>query len=665
MGTPENRPDDAPSGQDGDSSTAGRDAVESRDRSTDQAREQLYDIMRQDVSFEQRAGEALELGRQFLDVDNAHLTQIDTETDHWETIASTDPHDGQFPPGLRLDLDETYCRRSVESESSIALHDAEQQGWGDDVAFRTHGLSCYHGTPLFVEGEPYGTVCFVATAARRDPFTDNETMFAKLVAQQLEREIERERHEVELTRRNNLVNVLNRVLRHNLRNDMTVVRGRTRMIGDSLPEDANVGIVLSKIDGIIKLCEKAGAIEDIVGEVSTRRPTDVDDLVRRVTETVGRQFPSASITVAGDTDAVTATLPSLERALRELIENAAKHSGDAPTVEVTVEAAPTFVEIRVADDGPGLTDQERRVLRNETDQPLEHGSGLGLWLVHWIVTAHDGTVEPEVTDGGTTMTVTVPRSTQETTQQVERLQTGRNLYRATFEDASDAMIVVDDDALIVRANPEAATLYGVERENLRGHSLQEFFAPGYDFETTWETLHEADGGRTTEVIQRADGTERVVEYSGRSDIVPGYHLFISRDVTERERREASLQDATSRLRGVVEASPDAIIALDRDGVVQLWNDAAATMFGHSAAETVGNSIQSLDLHSTQQAAVFADRFERALDGEVFTGVVVERETADGDHVTLRISTAPLRDETGSITGMVAVAKRVEDGTVDA
>ena len=624
------------------------------------ARERLYDIMRQDVSFEQRAHEALELGRQFLDVGNAHLTQIDAETGHWEAVASTDPHDGQFPPGLRLDLEETYCRRTVASGSSIALHDAEQQGWGDDPAFEEHGLSCYHGTPLFVEGRPYGTVCFVATAARREAFTDTETMFAKLVAQQLERAIERERHEVELTRRNNLVNVLNRVLRHNLRNDMTVVRGRTRMIGDSLPGDTNVGIVLRKIDGIIELCEKAGAIEDIVGEESTRRATDVDDLVRRVTETVGRQFPSASITVAGDTDVVTGTLPSLERALRELIENAAKHSGDEPAVEVTVEAAPDLVEITIADDGPGLTEQEQRVLRNETDRPLEHGSGLGLWLVHWIVTGHDGTVEPAATDAGTTMTVTIPRSMQEVTQQVEQLRMGRNLYQAVFEDASDAILIVDDDASIVRANSEAATLYGVERDDLRGHSLREFVPPGYDFETTWEAFHEADGGRDTEVVHRADSTERVVEYSGRSDIVPGYHLFISRDVTERERREASLQEASSRLRGVVAASPDAILALDTDGVVELWNEAATELFGYTATEAVGNSLQSLDLHSTQQATAFADRFERALDGEVFTDLVVERETADGERVSLSISTAPLRDETESITGVVAVAKRIED-----
>lgn len=44
----------------------------------------MYDIMRQDVDFEQKASRALALGKAYLSVDNAHLTRIDTATEHWE-----------------------------------------------------------------------------------------------------------------------------------------------------------------------------------------------------------------------------------------------------------------------------------------------------------------------------------------------------------------------------------------------------------------------------------------------------------------------------------------------------------------------------------------------------------------------------------------------------
>ena len=99
-----------------------------------EARQELYDIMRRDVSFEEKAREALELGEQYLGADNGHLTQIDPETDHWEATVSTDPPDGQFPPGLELDFGETYCRRTVAADDPITLHDAPAQGWETSVS---------------------------------------------------------------------------------------------------------------------------------------------------------------------------------------------------------------------------------------------------------------------------------------------------------------------------------------------------------------------------------------------------------------------------------------------------------------------------------------------------------------------------------------------------
>lgn len=140
--------------------------------SASEARQQLYEVMRSDRSFEQKARAALELGRRYLDADNGHLTRIDEETDHWEAVVSTDSADGDFPPGLELDLGTTYCRRTIEADDQIALHDAPNQEWADDPAFETHGLHCYHGTTLVLDGEPYGTLCFVSETARATPYDE-------------------------------------------------------------------------------------------------------------------------------------------------------------------------------------------------------------------------------------------------------------------------------------------------------------------------------------------------------------------------------------------------------------------------------------------------------------------------------------------------------------
>jgi GAF domain-containing protein len=148
----------------------------------DDARVELYDIMSQDLAFERKAQQVLALGERYLGVDNAHLTRIDQETDYWEAILSTDDVDGDYPPGLALDLRSTYCRRAIADDGSLALHDAPEQGWDDDPAYEEHGLHCYHGTPITVDDDPYGTLCFVSRSPRDEPFTPEDTLFADLIA---------------------------------------------------------------------------------------------------------------------------------------------------------------------------------------------------------------------------------------------------------------------------------------------------------------------------------------------------------------------------------------------------------------------------------------------------------------------------------------------------
>jgi signal transduction histidine kinase len=99
-------------------------------------------------------------------------------------------------------------------------------------------------------------------------------------------------------------------------------------------------------------------------------------------------------------------------AVDNLLENAVVH-GDSltPSVSVTVRRRETdgTVDVVVADDGPGIPEQERQVLVDGRETPLEHGSGLGLWLVNWIVSESMGELafddnEPR----GSVVTISLP-----------------------------------------------------------------------------------------------------------------------------------------------------------------------------------------------------------------------------------------------------------------
>ncbi|NHX36502.1 MULTISPECIES: PAS domain-containing protein [Halolamina] len=626
-----------------------------------QARRDLYELLRSENTFEQKARGALELGRRYLDADNGHLTQIDQQTGHWEAIVSTDGPGGDFPPGLELDLGTTYCRRTIEADAPIAVSEAPNQGWADDPAFQQHGLHCYHGTKLILDGKPYGTVCFVAENPRKEQFSEDETMFAELIAQMLERELERERHEAQLHQQTNLAVVLNRVLRHNLRNGMTVIRGYTQLVGGKRDNDTMRQMALQKIDSILELSEKARQLSSVIAVDQEREPADIVSLVRDCVNSVEQSYPNANVTIAAEQEAQASILTSFGRAVEELIENAAKHGSDSPTVTVTVETVPKAVEIRITDDGPGLSRDEADVLETGEETPLKHGSGLGLWLAHWIVSSNDGTITPAITDDGTTLTITVPRGPMGSNDdQLTELSRARDQYKASFEEAGDGMTITDDSARILAVNAEAARIYGEDRQALLGRSMQEFLPSEFDFEAEWGEIQSSKMKRDELDIVSPDGGVSPIEYTAKTDIVPGQHLIVSRDISERKERERVLQATANRLETMVNLSPEPILALDATGAIQLWNNAAAEVFEFEAEAVLGERIHSLDLFNPSQASDFEERLERVLAGETIRNLEVQRQTGDDTTVDLRISAAPLRGEADSVTGLIAVTTDVSE-----
>lgn len=209
-------------------------------------------------------------------------------------------------------------------------------------------------------------------------------------------------------RQERLVNVLNRVLRHNLRNGMNVVLARSRQLADEIDgESTAVAAIRRRAEELAALAEQARAIDDATDRTATVQRRDVVDIVSSVADDVASEYPDADVSVhAPDAQPVCAA-GTLRAAIGELGRNAATHASPDPTVAFAVEAAGETVEVRVSDDGPGLPPEERAILDGGDETPLEHGSGLGLWFVNWAVTGVGGQVSATVGDG-TSITLSLP-----------------------------------------------------------------------------------------------------------------------------------------------------------------------------------------------------------------------------------------------------------------
>jgi signal transduction histidine kinase len=101
------------------------------------------------------------------------------------------------------------------------------------------------------------------------------------------------------------------------------------------------------------------------------------------------------------------------RVLSNLIGNAIKFSPKHSRVNVKVRADQQFVNIAIADSGPGIPENHLGgVFENfwQDRKTADQGAGVGLAVVKTVIEAHGGTVKAESNlNGGTTFTFSLPR----------------------------------------------------------------------------------------------------------------------------------------------------------------------------------------------------------------------------------------------------------------
>jgi len=203
----------------------------------------------------------------------------------------------------------------------------------------------------------------------------------------------------ELKRRNQQLTVLNRILRHNIRNDLTAINGYLEMAMDDAEGETleRLSDIVARTESLLSTTEVADRVRRTLDHTEAT-PQDIDEAIEVLVARARQEFPDATINVSFPSIAVHATA-GLDYALWELLENACIHAGESPEVEVSVRHNGEYATVTVADDGPGIPQQERHILEEGKETPLDHGSGLGLWLVYWVLETSGGSLEFDCQDG--------------------------------------------------------------------------------------------------------------------------------------------------------------------------------------------------------------------------------------------------------------------------
>ncbi|WP_144925144.1 sensor histidine kinase [Halorubrum salsamenti] len=216
-----------------------------------------------------------------------------------------------------------------------------------------------------------------------------------------------------------LLKINQRVLRHNLRNELSVVLGHLENIEDATDGghvDDDLRMIRDHLEALLETTDrtrKIVSIWDTADETEHDLASVVDDQIRRLR----REYPTATFSSTLPADCRVIAHSALPLAIREALTNAVEHNAADVSVDVSAELQPDeTVKLEISDTGTGIPASDREAIGLPEETPLAHTQGLGLWILYWTIQASDGTIEfGEIDPEGTVVRIVLPAPSRSST----------------------------------------------------------------------------------------------------------------------------------------------------------------------------------------------------------------------------------------------------------
>jgi signal transduction histidine kinase len=349
-------------------------------------------------SHEAIAQQILDQVPDVLDFPLSAIWKYDATSETLRPLAATPKSDELFGENPSFSDDNSLAWRAFQNTETYAVSD-----------FGTQTDAYNEETPLGSEIiVPIGEFGVLATGSTHaESFSAAERRLVETLAANVETAMRLADRRQELAL---LDQVLARILRHNIRNELNIIQGYATQILETADDESTAlaAQIIESCGDLETTAEHAREMQAIVRTRDSRAAVDLRPRLQQTAELVRAEYPDATITTALDADPEIVVHPELMTAIRHLLENSIEHheGPETPTVDVTLWRADSGNPVvEIADDGPGIPQSEIDILDRHGESALEHGSGAGLWLVDRVVEYSGGSLEFDSSPEGTVVTI--------------------------------------------------------------------------------------------------------------------------------------------------------------------------------------------------------------------------------------------------------------------